>query len=87
MEEEKDQEILKMVNMIKRIYIDGCKLTPVNPELELEYSIFLYEQGLKDESLKKLLLINFQELSIDSYYKFYVLKETIHIQQTQDSNY
>lgn len=44
-------------DIIKKIYNDGCKLTPVNPELLLEYAIFHYEVGAKDKSMKILLEI------------------------------
>jgi hypothetical protein len=41
--------------VIRKIYNDGCKLSPVNPELQLEYAIFHYEIGEKDRAMKLLL--------------------------------
>lgn len=54
----KDQvKKMRFEDIIKKIYNDGCKLTPVNPELLLEYAIFHYEVGAKDKSMKMLLEI------------------------------
>lgn len=67
-----------MENITKKIYCDGFKVTPISPELQLEYSIFLYELGEKEFALKNLLQISFQELSFDKYYRYSYLKLKIH---------
>ena len=64
-------------DIIKKIYNDGCKLSPVNPELLLEYSIFYYECGAHDKAMKTLLDIKENELTLDKYYKYVRLKNMI----------
>jgi hypothetical protein len=73
-----DEQILRTENIIKKIYQDGYKLTPISAELQLEYATFLYEINEKELSLKNLLLIKYQELSYDKYYRYSYLKEKIH---------
>lgn len=63
---------------MKKIYQDGYKLTPISAELQLEYSTFLYTLGEKELALKNLLLIKYQELSYDKYYRYCSLKQRIH---------
>jgi hypothetical protein len=48
---------LRAENLVKKIYLDGYKLTPISAELQLEYAIFLYEINEKELALKNLLLI------------------------------
>jgi ABC-type multidrug transport system fused ATPase/permease subunit len=73
-----DEQILRTENIIKKIYNDGYKLTPISAELQLEYAIFLYELNEKELALKNLLLIKYQELSYDKYYRYSYIKEKIH---------
>ena len=69
---------LRFEDIIKKIYNDGCKLSPVNPELLLEYSIFYYESGAHDKSMKTLLDIKENELTLDKYCKYVRLKNMIY---------
>lgn len=39
--------MLRCQNVVKRIYQEGYKESPVNSELQLDNSIFLYEKGEK----------------------------------------
>lgn len=52
-----EEQLLRCENIIKKIYSDGYKLTPISPELQLENSIFLYERGERELALRKLLAI------------------------------
>ena len=72
------EQLLRCANVIKKIYGDGFKLTPVSSDLQLEYSIFLYERGEKELALKNLLMIKYQELAFDKYYRYNLIKDLIH---------
>lgn len=69
---------IKLEDLIKKIYNDGLKMSPIEPELQLEYAIFLGEIGNKEKALKMLLEIKINELSFDKYYKFTRVKNQMH---------
>lgn len=50
----------------------------MNPELQLEYAHFLFEIDDKEAALKHLLLIKYEDLSFDKYFKYVTLKQKIH---------
>lgn len=77
---------MRIENIVKKIYCDGYKLTPISAELQLEYAIFLYEINEKELALKNLLLIKYQELSYDKYYKYTFMKEKIHKEMCEEPN-
>lgn len=73
-----DMKRMRFEDIIRKIYNDGCKLSPVNPELLLEYAIFHYEIGAKEKAMKTLLEVKEEELSLDKFYKYSRLKRLIH---------
>lgn len=36
-------EVIRTEGIIKKIFNDGCKIAPINPQLQLEYAHFLFE--------------------------------------------
>lgn len=42
-----EEQLLRCENIIKKIYGDGYKLTPISAELQLENATFLYERKEK----------------------------------------
>ena len=52
----------------------GHKETPINAELLLENTIFLYEKGEKEVAIKTLLMVNTDSLTIDLFYKYAFLR-------------
>lgn len=72
--------------MIKLIYTDGSRMTPTDPELQLEFAIFLYEFNMRERALKMILSIKKGELPFHSYYKYYRLKREIHEEMLEEPN-
>jgi hypothetical protein len=73
-----DEQLLRCENIIKKIYSDGYRLTPVSPELQLENATFLYERGDRELALRSLMAMRLERLSLDKFYRFQLLKEKIH---------
>jgi hypothetical protein len=80
------EQILRCENIIKKIYSDGYKLTPISPELQLENALFLYERKDKELSLRNLLAIKLDRLSLDKIYRYQFMKDKIHKELNMRSN-
>lgn len=69
--------MIRINNIIKVIYSAGYKLNPVPAELQLENSIFLFQRGEQELALRKLLMVDPEELPLDKFYMLQFLKQTI----------
>jgi hypothetical protein len=78
-----DEDLLRCENVIKKIYKDGERETPISSRLLLENAIFLYEKGEKELALKTLLQIVGSSISLDIYYRFVTLREKIHLEMKE----
>ena len=80
------EQLLRCENIVKKIYSDGYKLTPVSPELQLENAVFLYERRERELALRSLLAIRLERLSLDRVYRHDFLKAKIHRELNMRSN-
>ena len=66
-----------MDNIIKNIWDDGYRLSPVSTELQLQNATFLYERGEKELGLRTLLKINCEKLPLSHIYWYSRLRDKI----------
>ena len=66
-----------MDNIIKNIWDDGYRLSPVSTELQLQNATFLYERGEKELGLRTLLKINCEKLPLSHVYWYSRLRDKI----------
>ena len=72
--------------LIKKIYNDGCRLSPLSQDLLLDLSKFLFSINSKDKALKILLSIEKSELSLEKLYHFVKVRRRVYGEISEQPN-